>query len=161
MGRREPGGSSGNGCEGSAGTLLRVASPDKHGSVSARSSASAVVAAGRCSIACLGKPNILAIMVDDVTQLSLGAYSHGMTYPTPNIDRLAHEGALFTDHCAQPNCTAGRAIFLMGQLPVRSGLTTVGQPGNPLGIKEAAPTMAGFLFRRQTKPHRHSASIRH
>ena len=91
------------------------------------------------------KPNILAIMVDDVAQLSLSAYSHGMTYPTPNIDRIAHEGALFTDHYAQPSCTAGRAAFLLGQLPVRTGLATVGQPGNPLGIKEPDPTLAEFL----------------
>lgn len=90
-------------------------------------------------------PNILAIMVDDVAQISLSAYSHGMTYKTPNIDRIANEGALFTDHYAQPSCTAGRAAFLLGQLPVRTGLTTVGQPGNPLGIKEADPTMAEFL----------------
>ena len=91
------------------------------------------------------KPNVLAIMVDDVAPISLSAYSHGMTYPTPNIDRIANEGALFTDHYAQPSCTAGRAAFLMGQLPIRTGLTTVGQPGNPLGIKEADPTLAEFL----------------
>ncbi len=91
------------------------------------------------------KPNVLAIMVDDVAQISLSAYSHGMTYPTPNIDRIATEGVLFTDHYAQPSCTAGRAAFLMGQLPVRTGLTTVGQPGNPLGIKEEDPTIAEFL----------------
>ncbi len=97
------------------------------------------------SASAANKPNILAIMVDDVPQLSLSAYSHGMTYTTPNIDRIANEGALFTDHYAHPSCTAGRAAFLLGQLPVRSGLTTVGQPGNPLGIKEAEPTMAEFL----------------
>ncbi|WP_226704169.1 arylsulfatase [Microbulbifer elongatus] len=91
------------------------------------------------------KPNILAIMVDDVASISLSAYSHGMTYPTPNIDRIANEGALFTDHYAQPSCTAGRAAFFLGQLPVRSGLATVGQPGNPLGIDEKDPTMAEFL----------------
>ncbi|RDV25145.1 arylsulfatase [Alteromonas aestuariivivens] len=91
------------------------------------------------------KPNILAIMVDDVASLSISAYSHGMTYQTPNIDRIANEGLLFTDHYAQPSCTAGRAAFLMGQLPVRTGLTTVGQPGNPLGIKEEDPTIAEFL----------------
>lgn len=94
------------------------------------------------------KPNVLAIMVDDVAQVSLSAYSHGMTYNTPNIDRIAAEGILFTDHYAQPSCTAGRAAFLMGQLPVRTGLTTVGQPGNPLGIKEEDPTIAEFLKER-------------
>ncbi len=91
------------------------------------------------------KPNVLLIMVDDVAQVSLSAYSHGMTYPTPNIDRIATGGALFTDHYGQPSCTAGRAAFIMGQLPVRTGLTTVGQPGNPLGIKDADPTLGEFL----------------
>lgn len=91
------------------------------------------------------KPNVLAIMVDDVAPNALSAYSLGMQYPTPNIDRIADEGALFTDHYAQPSCTAGRAAFLMGQLPVRTGLTTVGQPGNPLGIQQADPTLAEVL----------------
>ncbi len=91
------------------------------------------------------KPNILVIMVDDVAPNSLGAYTMGMQYPTPNIDRLAKEGALFTDHYAQPSCTAGRAAFITGQLPVRTGLTTVGQPGNPLGLKKEDPTIAELL----------------
>ncbi len=90
-------------------------------------------------------PNLLVIMVDDVAQSNLSAYSHGMQYPTPNIDRIATEGALFTDHYAQPSCTAGRAAFFMGQLPVRTGLTTVGQPGNPLGIQPEDPTLAEVL----------------
>lgn len=91
------------------------------------------------------KPNVLLIMVDDVAPNSLSAYSHGMQYPTPNIDRIANEGALFTDHYSQPSCTAGRAAILMGQLPIRTGLTTVGQPGNPLGIRQEDPTLAEIL----------------
>ncbi len=91
------------------------------------------------------KPNILVIMVDDVAPNSLGAYTMGMQYPTPNIDRIAKEGALFTDHYSQPSCTAGRAAFITGQKPVRTGLTTVGQPGNPLGIKKEDPTLAELL----------------
>ncbi|MBZ2169438.1 arylsulfatase [Marinobacter sp. F4216] len=91
------------------------------------------------------KPNVLVIMVDDVAPNSLSAYTFGMQYPTPNIDRIANEGALFTDHYAQPSCTAGRAAFLFGQLPIRTGLTTVGQPGNPLGIREEDPTLAEIL----------------
>lgn len=91
------------------------------------------------------KPNILVIMVDDVAPNSLSAYSHGMQYPTPNIDRIAKEGVLFTDHYAQPSCTAGRAAFITGQVPVRTGLTTVGQPGNPLGLKKEDPTLAELL----------------
>lgn len=91
------------------------------------------------------KPNILVIMVDDVAPNSLSCYSLGMQYPTPNIDRIAKEGVLFTDHYSQPSCTAGRAAFITGQKPVRTGLTTVGQPGNPLGIKKEDPTLAELL----------------
>lgn len=91
------------------------------------------------------RPNILVIMVDDVAPNSLSAYTMGMQYPTPNIDRIAKEGELFTDAYAQPSSTAGRAAFITGQLPLRTGLTTVGQPGNPLGIKKEDPTLAELL----------------
>lgn len=91
------------------------------------------------------KPNILLITVDDVAPNALSCYSHGMQYPTPNIDRIANSGALFTDYYAQPSCTAGRAAMILGQLPVRTGLTTVGQPGNPLGIQKEDPTIAELL----------------
>ena len=91
------------------------------------------------------KPNILVIFVDDVAPNSLSCYSLGMQYPTPNVDRIAKEGAIFTDHYSQPSCTAGRAAFITGQKPVRTGLTTVGQPGNPLGIKKEDPTLAELL----------------
>jgi arylsulfatase A-like enzyme len=91
------------------------------------------------------KPNILLITVDDVAQNALSCYSLGMQYPTPNIDKIANNGALFTDYYAQPSCTAGRAAMLTGQLPVRTGLTTVGQPGNPLGLKPEDPTIAELL----------------
>ncbi len=91
------------------------------------------------------KPNVLFIMVDDVAQNALSVYSHGMQYPTPNIDRIGNEGALFTDHYSQPSCTAGRAAFITGQKPVRTGLTTVGQPGNPIGIQFEDPTLADLL----------------
>ena len=93
-------------------------------------------------------PNVLVIMVDDVAPNSLSCYTHGMQYPTPNIDRIGKGGALFTDHYAQPSCTAGRAAFITGQLPVRTGLTTVGQPGNPLGLKPEDPTLAEVLKER-------------
>lgn len=91
------------------------------------------------------KPNILVIMVDDVAPNSLSCYSLGMQYPTPNIDRIAKEGALFTDHYSQPSCTAGRAAFITGQKPIRTGLTTVGQPGNPIGLQKEDPTIAEML----------------
>ena len=91
------------------------------------------------------KPNILVIFVDDVAPNSLSCYTLGMQYPTPNIDRIGKEGAIFTDHYCQPSCTAGRAAFITGQKPVRTGLTTVGQPGNPLGIKKEDPTLAELL----------------
>lgn len=100
-----------------------------------------------CSILTFGqkKPNILVITVDDIPPNVLSIYSHGMMYPTPNIDRIGNEGVAFTDFYAQPSCTAGRAAFITGQLPVRTGLTTVGQPGNPIGIKPEDPTLAELL----------------
>ncbi|UES58997.1 sulfatase-like hydrolase/transferase [Roseibium aggregatum] len=91
-------------------------------------------------------PNILVIWGDDVGWQNVSAYGMGtMGYTTPNIDRLANEGLRFTDHYAQPSCTAGRAAFLTGQYPIRSGMTTVGQPGSPLGLKAESPTLAEEL----------------
>jgi arylsulfatase len=91
------------------------------------------------------RPNILVIMADDVGYANVGIYSHGMMVPTPNIDRIAREGILFTDHYAQPSCTAGRASFLTGQLPIRTGLHTVGLPGSPVGLDQRDPTLAKLL----------------
>lgn len=92
------------------------------------------------------KPNILVIFGDDVGWSNLGCYNHGvMGYKTPNIDSLAKEGVLFTDHYAQPSCTAGRAAFITGQYPIRSGMTTVGQPGDALGLQQESPCLAEFL----------------
>src|ERR1700752_5065760 len=91
------------------------------------------------------KPNILVIFGDDIGMWNVGAYTHGMMGETPNIDRIAAEGMLFTDHYGQPSCTAGRAAFLMGQLPVRTGMTTVGIPGSARGIQKADPTLAELL----------------
>ena len=76
---------------------------------------------------------------------NVGAYSRGMMVPTPSIDRIASEGMLFTDHYAEPSCTAGRAAFITGQMPIRTGLTTVGQPGDRIGISEKDPTLAEVL----------------
>jgi len=81
------------------------------------------------------KPNILVIMGDDVGITNISAYSHGlMGYQTPNIDRLAKEGAMFTDYYGEQSCTAGRATFITGQSPFRVGLTKVGMPGAKQGI---------------------------
>jgi arylsulfatase A-like enzyme len=91
------------------------------------------------------KPNIVVIWGDDIGMWNVGAYTHGMMGKTPNIDRIAREGALFTDHYGQPSCTAGRAAFIMGQLPIRTGMTTVGIPGSPTGIQKQDPTLAEVL----------------
>ena len=91
------------------------------------------------------KPNILVIFGDDIGIWNVGAYTHGMMGDTPNIDRLAAEGLLFTDHYAQPSCTAGRAAFIMGQLPARTGMTTIGIPGSTRGIQKSDPTLAEVL----------------
>ena len=91
------------------------------------------------------KPNILVIFGDDIGTWNVGAYTHGMMGKTPSIDRIASEGMLFTDHYGQPSCTAGRAAFIMGQLPIRTGMTTVGIPGSTRGIQKSDPTLAEVL----------------
>jgi arylsulfatase len=92
------------------------------------------------------KPNILVIMGDDVGWFNIGAYHRGiMSGKTPNLDALAAQGMMFTDYYAEASCTAGRANFITGQLPIRTGLTTVGQPGADLGIPEQAVTLATVL----------------
>jgi arylsulfatase A-like enzyme len=95
------------------------------------------------------KPNILVIWGDDIGQFNVSAYNMGMMgYRTPNIDRIAREGAIFTDWYGQQSCTAGRAAFITGQSPIRTGLTKVGLPGAPEGMQKEDPTLAGLL-----KPH--------
>jgi arylsulfatase A-like enzyme len=91
------------------------------------------------------KPNILVIWGDDIGTWNVGAYTHGMMGRTPNIDRIASGGMLFTDHYGQPSCTAGRAAFIMGQMPIRTGMTTIGIPGSARGIQKSDPTLAEVL----------------
>ncbi len=92
------------------------------------------------------KPNILVIWGDDIGVHNISAYNHGiMGYQTPYIDRIAREGALFTDAYAQQSCTAGRASFILGEHPFRTGMLTIGMPGSPQGIPEWAPTIADLL----------------
>ena len=92
------------------------------------------------------KPNILMIMSDDVGITNLSAYSRGLAgYQTPNIDRIANEGVLFTDYYAEQSCTAGRSAFITGQSPIRTGLTKVGFPGASIGIQKEDPTLAEML----------------
>ncbi|MBF7729192.1 arylsulfatase [Pseudomonas sp. N040] len=92
------------------------------------------------------RPNILVIWGDDIGWSNVSAYNHGMMgYQTPNIDRLAKEGALFTDWYGQQSCTAGRSAFITGQAPIRTGLTRVGLPGAPLGLSKQDPTIAELL----------------
>ena len=92
------------------------------------------------------KPNILIIWGDDIGIPQISAYTQGlMGYRTPNIDRIAKEGALFTDSYGQQSCTAGRASFILGQEPLRTGLLTIGMPGDPHGITDWMPTIADAL----------------
>src|SRR5205814_1658060 len=81
------------------------------------------------------KPNIVFIMGDDVGWFNIGAYHQGiMSGKTPNLDKLASQGMRFTDYYAEASCTAGRANFITGQIPIRTGMTTVGQAGSPIGL---------------------------
>jgi arylsulfatase len=91
-------------------------------------------------------PNILVIFGDDIGWFNISAYNHGtMGYQTPSFDRIAREGAMFTDYYGQQSCTAGRAAFITGQTPFRTGLTKVGVPGADIGIRPQDPTIAEFL----------------
>ena len=95
------------------------------------------------------KPNIVIIWGDDIGQSNISAYSMGMMgYRTPNIDRIAKEGMIFTDYYGEQSCTAGRASFITGQHGLRTGMTKVGLPGSPLGLQKQDPTIAELL-----KPH--------
>ena len=92
------------------------------------------------------KPNILFIMGDDIGWFNIGAYHRGMMAgKTPHLDKLAEEGMTFTDYYAEASCTAGRANFITGELPLRTGLTTVGQAGATVGMPDKAPTIAAAL----------------
>src|SRR3984885_1787725 len=92
------------------------------------------------------KPNIIVIMTDDVGVWNISAYHRGMMGGrTPNIDRIANEGALFTDYYAQQSCTAGRAAFITGQQPFRAGLLAVGMPAAKQGLQDSDPTIAQLL----------------
>ncbi len=101
---------------------------------------------GRTAWAQDKKPNILVIMGDDVGWFNIGAYHRGiMSGKTPNLDKLAAQGMIFTDYYAEASCTAGRANFITGELPLRTGLTTVGQAGADVGLPAQAVTLATVL----------------
>jgi len=92
------------------------------------------------------KPNILVIFGDDVGQSNISAYTRGlMGYKTPNIDRIANEGMIFTDYYAENSCTAGRSTFITGQVCLRTGLCKVGVPGAPVGLQKGDITIAQAL----------------
>ena len=95
------------------------------------------------------KPNILVIWGDDIGWSNLSVYHRGMLGgSTPNIDRIAKEGAMFTDYYGEQSCTAGRSAFITGQHPLRTGLLKVGMPGADIGLRPEDPTLAELL-----KPH--------
>jgi arylsulfatase A-like enzyme len=92
------------------------------------------------------KPNILVIFGDDIGQTNISAYGLGVVgYKTPNIDRIAREGMMFTDYYAENSCTAGRSSFITGQTPKRTGMSKVGIPGAPIGLQARDVTMAQAL----------------
>ena len=106
----------------------------------------AVALAVAVPAAAQGKPNILVVWGDDVGQSNISAYTRGMMgYRTPNIDRIAKEGMIFTDYYGEQSCTAGRSSFITGQSVFRTGLSKVGLPGADLGLQEEDPTIAALL----------------
>jgi arylsulfatase A-like enzyme len=110
------------------------------------SSAAVMAAVAPASAQLQQKPNIVVIMGDDIGMWNIGAYHRGlMAGKTPNLDKIAKEGMLFTDYYAEASCTAGRANFITGQLPIRTGMTTVGQAGASIGLPAEAVTIATAL----------------
>lgn len=92
------------------------------------------------------KPNILVIFGDDIGTANVSAYSDGvMGYETPNIDRIANEGARFLHYYGEQSCTAGRSAFLTGQHIIRTGLSKVGFPGAPMGMSQEDPSIGGLM----------------
>ena len=90
------------------------------------------------SFAATDKPNVLVIMGDDIGQTNISAYSMGLVgYHTPNIDKIANDGVIFTDYYAEQSCTAGRSTFITGQSTLRTGLAKVGLPGADVGLQES------------------------
>lgn len=127
-----------------AGAVSKVIAQDTTPAVS--TPAATAPAAKPAATAASSKPNIIVIMGDDIGWFNIGAYNQGiMAGKTPNLDRLANEGMRFTDYYAEPSCTAGRANFITGELPIRTGLTTVGQAGADVGMPAQAPTIATVL----------------
>ena len=105
-----------------------------------------LLASSSSGIAATDKPNILVIWGDDIGQSNISAYTHGLVgYQTPNIDRIAAEGMMFTDYYGEQSCTAGRSSFIMGQSVFRTGLSKVGLPGAENGMRVEDPTIAGLL----------------
>jgi arylsulfatase A-like enzyme len=114
--------------------------------VSTMLASSALVTVSEAQAQDAAKPNILVIFGDDIGQTNISAYSHGvMGYKTPNIDRMAAEGMMFTDYYAENSCTAGRSSFITGQTPLRTGLSKVGIPGAPVGLQARDITIAQAL----------------
>lgn len=114
--------------------------------LTALSGAAAVIQSQPVRAQASGKPNILMIMGDDIGWFNPSIYHRGMMgYRTPNIDRIGNEGAMFTDWYGEQSCTAGRAAFITGQSPIRTGLTKVGLPGADIGLQAEDPSVAELL----------------
>jgi arylsulfatase A-like enzyme len=127
-------------------TLVATAAVTSQAMAQAQKAAPAAPAAAQPAAASGRKPNILVIFGDDIGVPQISAYTMGlMGYRTPNIDRIASEGAIFTDAYGQQSCTAGRASFILGQEPFRTGLLTIGMPGDPHGIQDWMPTIADVM----------------
>src|SRR6476659_6276914 len=134
-------------------STIQIFSGSKRSRTSALTALAALLAVGMAAVVTAApvvaqekKPNILVIMGDDVGWLNIGAYHRGMmSGKTPNLDKLASQGMMFTDYYAEASCTAGRANFITGELRIRTGLTTVGQAGAAVGLPAQAATLATAL----------------
>ena len=113
----------------------------------------ALIAFAATPVLAAEKPNIVVIMGDDIGWFNIGAYHQGMmSGKTPHLDKLAAEGMRFTDYYAEASCTAGRANFITGEIPLRTGLTTVGQAGADVGMPAKPPPWRVRSKRKATPP---------
>src|SRR6516165_3713167 len=118
--------------------------------------ASAAILSAVCPVRAADKrPNIVMLMTDDTGWNDFGCYSGGgagLGHPTPNVDRMAKEGAVFTNWYGQASCTAGRASFLTGRFPIRSALSIVVAPGDPNSLRKETPKIAEFFQKNGSPP---------
>ena len=150
-------------------STIAISSGVKRSPISAPTALAALLAVGMAAVVTAGpasaqdkKPNIVMLMTDDTGWGDFGAYSGGgkaLCHPTPNIDRVAKEGATFTSWYGQSSCTAGRASFITGRNPIRTALSVVVAPGDENGLRKETPTIAEFFKKNGYQTYSRASGI--